>query len=111
MNTEIDFIVFNYSIILNANPSQGWQLAMREFAHTLINFLYDNHLLIDIYPFDEQREIRKDLKIYRSNLTDDGLEMFKSIVPKWERAIGRGTAISKTTILEKGLQKIRENKN
>ncbi len=61
-------------------------------------------------PYDEQSHIKLSLKTYYSNLTEDGVELFKKPVRNWWKAHDRGTSIEKITILEKGLEKIRNRK-
>ncbi len=108
MNT--DFIVLDYSTLLNANKSKDYQDRIHLRMKILINFLYQNNLLVNIEPYNEQGNVKEDVILFASNLTADGLELFKKPVQNWFSAHDRGTPIEKITILEKGLEKIRNKR-
>ncbi len=104
---SVDFIVYSYPSLLNANKSKDYQDRIYLTTKILVDFLYQNNLLVNIDPFNEVGEVKEDLVLFASNLTDDGLELFKKPVRNWLSAHDRGTKIEKITILEKGLAKIK----
>lgn len=106
-----DFIVFNYSSLLNANKSKDYQNETHLVTKVLVDFLYKNKLLVNIEPYSKNGKVKEDFVLYASNLTDDGLDLFRKPVRNWFSAHDRGTAIEKVTILEKGLAKIQNEKN
>ena len=71
----------------------------------LMTFLKNNNLLVDIDPFNEDGSIKEDLIIRKSNVTDEGFQLFVKPVNNWWNALDRGTPPEKVTILENGLKK------
>ncbi|MBS9774354.1 MAG: hypothetical protein KGV59_04265 [Tenacibaculum sp.] len=110
MNELKDFIVYRYESLLNANKSNDYQERIHKMTKVLVDFLYNNNLLVNIQPYDKDGNVKLDLVIMYSNLTEDGVEMFKKPVRNWMKAHDRGTRIDKITILEKGLEKIKSAK-
>lgn len=49
---------------------------------------------------------KEDLILRSSDLTDLGNQFFKEVSPKWSAYIDRGGDIQKTTLLQKGLNKL-----
>ena len=105
----IDLPLYDYQMFLNANKSKVYQERTNLRTKILVEFLLKNNLLINLNPYDENNNIKKNLIIFSSNLSKDGFELFKKAVPNWYRAHDRGTPIEKVTILEKALAKIRTN--
>ncbi|MDP8100374.1 hypothetical protein [Phocoenobacter atlanticus] len=105
MNQDINFIVYDYQSLVNANASKEYQKYIHRMTDILVSFLSENKLLINIEPYDSGK-VRQDLVIYSSNLTKDGFELFKKPVRNWWKAHDRGTSVEKITILEKGLARI-----
>ncbi len=110
MNEVKDFIVYNYQTLLNANKREDYQDRMHLMTKVLVDFLYNNKLLVNLEPYDESGSVKLNLVIMFSNLTEDGVEMFKKPIRNWWSAHDRGTRIDKITILEKGLEKIKCSK-
>ncbi len=106
-----DFIVYNYQTLLNANKSKDYQERIHKVTKVLIDFLTNHNLLVSIDCYDNEGNVVPNLCIYFSNLTDDGVELFRKPVRNWLSAHDRGTRIEKITILEKGLLQIQKNKN
>ncbi|WP_249228562.1 DNA polymerase III [Veillonella sp. oral taxon 158] len=71
----------------------------------LMTFLKNNNLLVDIDPFNEDGSIKEDLIIRKSNVTNEGFQLFVKPVNNWWNALDRGTPPEKVTILENGLKK------
>ncbi len=110
LNDYPDMSLFNLKNFLKANGSNIYQNRMKLRAKILSQFLIENSLLINIEPFDDNGEIKKDLEITIQDVTADGFELFRHYVNNWYRAHDRGTPIEKITILEKGLMKIKESR-
>lgn len=70
-----------------------------------MTFLKNNNLLVDIDPFNEDGSIKEDLIIRKSNVTNEGFQLFVKPVNNWWNALDRGTPPEKVTILENGLKK------
>lgn len=104
----IDFTLYNLPMLLTRNKSKEWREQILARASVLISFFNENNLLISIIPFDDNNVLRDDLVIKRSNVTDEGLELFKSVIPEWSRFLDKGGKLENVNRLEKGLKKIRE---
>lgn len=111
--SEIDFTLHNIPMLLTRNKSKQWQEDIIKSSTSLLLFFEENKLLIGISPFNEKRELKTDTVIKISNVTKDGLELFKTTVDGWYNYLARSTAPNKyenVSRLEKGLAKIREAK-
>jgi len=105
-----DYILHNIPTLLTRNKSKQWQEDVIESSKSLLLFLKKNKLLIDIEPFDELGELKKDTVIKKSNVTKEGLELFKTTINGWYNYLGKSNAINKfnnISRLEEGLKKIR----
>lgn len=111
--SEIDFTLHNIPMLLTRNKSKQWQEDIIKSSTVLLGFLKNNELLIGVDPFDEQGELKTDTVIKMSNVTKDGLELFKTTVDGWYNYLAKSTVPNKyenISRLEKGLAKIREGK-
>lgn len=64
-------------------------------TNSLLNFLYRNDLLVDIHPFNDDGSIKEELVIKKSNVTDEGLQLFIKPVNNWFNALDKGTSPEK----------------
>lgn len=106
----IDFNLHNIPMLLSASEDKEYQDRIIKKSEMLVNFLLKNGLLVNIEPFDEKNEIKKDLVIRMSNVTDLGLELFKKIIPSWFAYLDKGGEIENVSRLEKGLEKLKKSK-
>ena len=97
----MDITLFNFRTFWEANADEDY----REDT-----ILKNNNLLVDIDPFNEDGSIKEDIIIRKSNVTDEGFQLFVKPVNNWWNALDRGTPPEKVTILENGLKKIRAAK-
>ncbi|KAA8993832.1 hypothetical protein FJU30_26460 [Affinibrenneria salicis] len=110
MMGETDFTLHNVQMLLTRNKSKQWQEEIIKSSTVLLGFLKNNGLLVGVDPFDEQGELKTDTVIKMSNITEDGLALFKNTVDGWYNYLARSTAPDKyenISRLEKGLAKIR----
>lgn len=111
---EIDYTLRNLPMLLTSNKNKWWQDSVMQSSTALFGFLKKHELLIDVEPFDEEGNLKNDTVLKKSNLTPDGLELYKTAVDGWYNYLDRSTVADKyqnVSRLEKGLAKIRENKN
>ncbi|MGV7959559.1 hypothetical protein ACSLVK_14910 [Photorhabdus tasmaniensis] len=111
--TDIDFDLHNIPMLLGANKSKDYQEQIISISNALMCFLKDNNLLINIEPFAENGEVKKDLILRMSNVTPEGLELFKKVIPGWFSYLDKSTKPEKyqnISRLEKGLAKLRESR-
>ena len=105
-----DIVLFDFDAFISGSKDIDYQEAIKKMSLSLMNFLIENDLLVDINPFNQDRSVKKDLIIKKSNLTDEGFQLFVKPVNNWWNALDRGTSPEKVTILENGLKKIRAAK-
>ena len=106
----MDFVLFDFDAFISGSKDVDYQEAIKKMALSLMKFLIENDLLVDINPFNQDGSVKKDLIIKKSNLTDEGFQLFVKPVNNWWNALDRGTPPEKVTILENGLKKIRAAK-
>ena len=101
----MDVTLFNFQTFWEANADEDYREDIIRMSIALMTFLKKNSLLIDIEPFNEDGSIKEDLIIRKSNVTDEGFQLFVKPVNNWWNALDRGTPPEKVTILENGLKK------
>ena len=105
-----DIVLFDFDAFISGSKDIDYQEAIKKISLSLMKFLIENDLLVDINPFNQDGSVKKDLIIKKSNLTDEGFQLFVKPVNNWWNALDRGTPPEKVTILENGLKKIRAAK-
>ena len=105
-----DIVLFDFDAFLSGSKDIDYQEAIKKMSLSLMKFLMENDLLVNINPFNQDGSVKKDLIIKKSNLTDEGFQLFVKPVNNWWNALDRGTSPEKVTILENGLKKIRAAK-
>jgi hypothetical protein len=110
MMNKVDLSLHNIPVLLSANKSDAYRDQIMRVSAALLGFLKKHDLLIGVEPFGADGAVKEDFVLRMSNVTDDGLELFKKIVPGWSAYIDKGGEIENISRLEKGLQKIREGK-
>ena len=105
-----DIVLFDFDAFISGSKDIDYQEAIKKMSLTLMKILIENDLLVDINPFNQDKSVKKDLIIKKSNLTDEGFQLFVKPVNNWWNALDRGTPPEKVTILENGLKKIRAAK-
>lgn len=102
-----DFELHNVSILLTLNKSVEYRGQVMAISDVLVKFLMGNDLLVNIDPYNEGGGIREDLVIKVSNVTPEGFELFKKVIPGWMQFIDKGGKIGNISRLEKGLAALR----
>lgn len=105
-----DIVLFDFDAFLSGSKDIDYQEAIKKMSLSLMKFLIENDLLVDVNPFNQDGSVKKNLIIKKSNLTDEGFQLFVKPVNNWWNALDRGTSPEKVTILENGLKKIRAAK-
>ena len=105
-----DIVLFDFDAFISGSKDVDYQEAIKKMSLSLMKFLMENDLLVNINPFNQDGSVKKDLVIKKSNLTDEGFQLFVKSVNNWWNALDRGTPPEKVTILENGLKKIRAAK-
>jgi hypothetical protein len=105
----IDYKEYDLAKILSRNKNRTYRESVLRDAMTLMSFLKKNALLL-IDPFDEKGEVKADLVIRQSDLTEEGIKMFAGPIRNWWSYIDRGGKPDNIGHLEKGLEAIQKNK-
>ncbi len=105
-----DIVLFDFDAFISGSKDVDYQEAIKKMSLSLMKFLIENDLLVNINPFNQDGSVKNDLIIKKSNLTDEGFQLFVKPVNNWWNALDRGTPPEKVTILENGLKKIRAAK-
>lgn len=105
-----DIVLFDFDAFISGSKDVDYQEAIKKMSLSLMKFLIENDLLVNINPFNQDGSVKKDLIIKKSNLTEEGFQLFVKPVNNWWNALDRGTPPEKVTILENGLKKIRAAK-
>ena len=105
-----DIVLFDFDAFISGSKDVDYQEAIKKMSLSLMKFLIENDLLVNINPFNQDGSVKKDLIIKKSNLTDEGFQLFVKPVNNWWNALDRGTPPEKVTILDNGLKKIRAAK-
>ena len=100
-----DIVLFDHQLLLNRSNDIDYKEGIIKSTISLMNFLKKNDLLIGIDPFNEDGSIKENIVIRKSNVTDEGFQLFVKPVNNWWNALDRGTPPEKVTILENGLKK------
>ena len=102
-----DIVLFDFDAFISGSKDVDYQEAIKKMSLSLMKFLIENDLLVNINPFNQDGSVKNDLIIKKSNLTDEGFQLFVKPVNNWWNALDRGTPPENVTILENGLKKIR----
>lgn len=109
--SNIEFTVISIPTHLSRNKSKEWrEQTIRTFT-SLCSFLYKNQLITGVNPFYANGELNLDTVIKISNLTSEGLEFYKMVIPGWYSYLDKsivGDKYENVSRLEKGLAKLRE---
>ncbi|WP_455921736.1 hypothetical protein [Pseudomonas putida] len=102
----IDFVKYSVPMLYSRNKSLAYRESIVESSVALLGFLKREGLILND-PFDEQGMLKMDFELRLSELSPEGVEMFKKIVPSWLLKNDRSGIHSDTSYLEKSLLKLR----
>jgi hypothetical protein len=103
-----DHVRYSYPDFLNRSKKTSYRQAVTARGKSLMKFLLENNLVL-INPFKDDGEIKDDLVIRLSNLTQEGAEILNEPVAKWWSFVEKGGDVNDISILEKSLSKIRKD--
>jgi len=108
MNTN-DFLIDAAKNHLLASKNLEYRARVKRRFRAFICFLQDNGLTTREL-LSEDQPVTEELKVMKSDLTDDGFAVVKAAYDKWLRGIDRGKDIEDVTLLEKSLKTVRTSK-
>jgi len=108
-----NIVLYDISMLLGRSKNSTYKESIISAATSLIRFLHENKLLVDISPFDENGRLKVDSIIKKNNLTEEGFKLFSlEIIDRWENYLDKSSKPSKhenIKILKNGLERIRAN--
>jgi hypothetical protein len=104
-----DVVLHSVPDMISANRSKAWHDKIVQLSTVLMCFLKNNGIIVSVEPFDDDGKIKEDFVLMKSNLRDEGFELFKNAVQGWLKFVDRGGNIENISRLEKGLAHLREN--
>lgn len=111
MNNK-NFNIHDIATLLTSSKNAQWRKDIINSYSALFNFMKNNGLLLNVDPFDENEALKLDLIVKKSNVTKEGICMYKKVIPSWFDYLASSTVENKyenVSRLEKGLAKIRES--
>ena len=87
-----DIVLFDSDAFISGSKDVDYQEAIKKMSLSLMKFLIENDLLVNINPFNQDGSVKKDLIIKKSNLTEEGFQLFVKPVNNWWNALDRGTS-------------------
>jgi len=102
----MNLLRFNYSTLLKRSKNLSYREQITNIATVLMTFLKENNL-VTLEPFDADGNLKVDLVLYSSDLTEIGNLLFKEYYPKWSVYIDRGGNVNNTKILSDGLSTLK----
>lgn len=103
----VDLTKYSVPTLYSRNKNLSYKEGVIARATPLLVFLKQQDL-ISKDPLDENGSLKLDFIIKESDLTPEGLELFKKAVPAWMRGTDRGRDPDDTSSLMKALNEIRE---
>ena len=104
--TSSDLELVDISYLLRASKRRSYKLGVMERHQIFIKFLQDNQLA-NRQLLENDDSLPEDFRLVKSDLTEEGYELFRLGLEKWMAAIANGKPVEGTSILEKELAKIR----
>lgn len=83
----MDFVLFDYQLLLNRSEDIDYKESIFKSTIPLMRFLKTNNLLVDIDPFNEDGSIKENIVIRKSNVTDEGFQLFVKPINNWWNAL------------------------
>ena len=102
MNNDL---LFDFPAILNASKNKDYRASVKKKCTALMQF-FSKRELLKINPFDDDGQIKDDIKLYEEDFYSNTGDLFGKPVSNWFKYLDRGGNIEDTTILEKGLRSI-----
>lgn len=57
----MDFVLFDFDAFISGSKDVDYQEAIKKMSLSLMKFLIENDLLVDINPFNQDGSVKKDL--------------------------------------------------
>lgn len=105
-----DYLIYDHNMLLTRNRAKDWKQQINDRGAVVLRFYKEHGLLVNCEPFDDEGNIKSDLIIRESNLTEDGDKLWFTGVENWRKYMDRGGDINNISRLMNALKRIRKNK-
>ncbi len=103
-----DMLIIDPGVLYATSKNRSYRKKITVALATYIRFLQDAGLATrTILQSDEH--VDENLKVWKSDLTDEGFEFVKRAEQKWFRALDRGKSPTDLSILQKELARLRKD--
>ena len=103
---ETDFTLCSLPMLYSRNKNRTYQERITRSLTALLTFMKATDLFAKD-PFNSDGSLNRDFVLKQSEVTAEGVEMFRKVVPGWFNYLDKGGTVDNLTRLEKGLEKIR----
>ncbi len=95
------------AILWQASKNKSYRASVRQTLKVLVDFLQQSGLTTRVL-LPEGAEIDDAFVIHRSDLTEEGFELYRKVEQPWFRAMDRGAPPSDVSMLTKALLALRK---
>lgn len=106
----IDFTLFSVPLLYSRNKNLQYKENTIQMSTALLKLLHDEGV-ISTPPFTENGDLKMDFLVRKSDVTEEGVELFKNVIPKWWQKIDRGLDRSDVSFLKRELDKLRASES
>ncbi|MFZ0153324.1 hypothetical protein [Pseudomonas sp.] len=102
----VDFTKYSVPMLYSRNKNLEYKQHIIESSTALLGFLWREGVIVN-NPFDDAGNLKMDFILKLSDLSPEGVGLFKKAIPMWLQKNDRGGDRSDVGGLEKELKKIR----
>lgn len=106
----VDLTKYSVSLLYSRSKNLDYKKSIKESSTSLLVFLKEQGLITDD-PLDEHGVLKLDFIVKESDLSPEGIELFKEAIPAWLRKLDRGINPEDTSFLLGALDEIRKARN
>lgn len=104
-----EFLIVDANPLFYASKKKDYQLRVAERLKVFVDFMQENDLTTrEILSADQP--VTGALRIWSTDLTDDGMAVVKTGFDKWLRSLDKGTDVKNISILNNALKKVKSSK-
>lgn len=106
----VDLTKYSVPLLYSKSKNLDYKKSIIETSTSLLVFLKEQGLITDD-PLDEHGALKLDFIVKESDLSSEGIELFKGAVASWLRKLDRGGNHGDTSSLQIALDEIRKSRN
>ncbi|WP_373233282.1 hypothetical protein [Cohnella sp.] len=101
----VDLTKYSVPLLYSRSKNLDYKKSIIETSTSLLLFLKQQGMIADD-PLDEYGALKLDFIVKESDLTSEGIELFKKAIPAWLRKLDRGGKPDDTSSLLVALEEI-----